>query len=40
MGQQHRIRSGHLLLALLTEPGLAQLAQRASRHFANSRSTA
>jgi type VI secretion system protein VasG len=29
-----RIRSGHLLLALLTEPGLAQLAQRASRHFA------
>jgi type VI secretion system protein VasG len=29
-----RIRSGHLLLALLTEPSLAQLAQRASRHFA------
>ena len=28
------IRSGHLLLALLTEPGLAQLAQRASRLFA------
>jgi type VI secretion system protein VasG len=33
-GQPQRIRSGHLLLALLTEPGLAQLAQRASRHFA------
>jgi type VI secretion system protein VasG len=32
-GQQLRIRSGHLLLALLTEPGLAQLAQRASPHF-------
>jgi type VI secretion system protein VasG len=32
--QPQRIRSGHLLLALLTEPGLAQLAQRASRHFA------
>jgi type VI secretion system protein VasG len=32
-GQQNRIRSGHLLLALLTEAGLAQLAQRASRHF-------
>ena len=32
-GQGNRIRSGHLLLALLTEPGLAQLAQRASRHF-------
>jgi type VI secretion system protein VasG len=32
-GQQQRIRSGHLLLALLTEPGLAQLAQRASRCF-------
>jgi type VI secretion system protein VasG len=31
--QPQRIRSGHLLLALLTEPGLAQLAQRASRHF-------
>jgi type VI secretion system protein VasG len=29
-----RIRSGHLLLALLTDPSLAQLAQRASRHFA------
>ena len=28
------IRSGHLLLALLTEPGLAQLAQRASNLFA------
>jgi type VI secretion system protein VasG len=33
-GQTQRIRSGHLLLALLTEPGLAQLAQRASRQFA------
>jgi type VI secretion system protein VasG len=33
-GQPQRIRSGHLLLALLTEPSLAQLAQRASRHFA------
>jgi type VI secretion system protein VasG len=32
-GQAQRIRSGHLLLALLTEPGLAQLAQRASRCF-------
>jgi type VI secretion system protein VasG len=32
--QQQRIRSGHLLLALLTEPGLAQLAQRASSRFA------
>jgi len=32
-GQPQRIRSGHLLLALLSEPGLAQLAQRASRHF-------
>jgi type VI secretion system protein VasG len=32
--QAQRIRSGHLLLALLTEPALAQLAQRASRHFA------
>jgi type VI secretion system protein VasG len=32
--QPQHIRSGHLLLALLTEPGLAQLAQRASRHFA------
>jgi type VI secretion system protein VasG len=29
------IRSGHLLLALLTEPGLAQLAQRASTLFAD-----
>jgi type VI secretion system protein VasG len=28
------IRSGHLLLALLTEPSLAQLAQRSSRLFA------
>jgi type VI secretion system protein VasG len=34
-GQPQHIRSGHLLLALLTEPGLAQLAQRASRHFAS-----
>jgi len=33
-GGQQRIRSGHLLLALLTEPGLAQLAQRASNQFA------
>jgi len=33
-GQRQRIRSGHLLLALLTEPSLAQLAQRASRQFA------
>ncbi|WP_322403373.1 type VI secretion system ATPase TssH [Massilia luteola] len=33
-GRTQRIRSGHLLLALLTEPGLAQLAQRASRQFA------
>jgi len=32
-GQEQRIRSGHLLLALLTEPGLAQLAQRASSCF-------
>src|SRR5438094_5662978 len=32
-GQAQRIRSGHLLLALLTEPGLAQLAQRASSCF-------
>jgi len=29
-----RIRSGHLLLALLTEPGLNQLALRASKQFA------
>ncbi len=29
-----RIRSGHLLLALLSEPGLAQLAQRVSPLFA------
>ena len=33
-GQPARIRSGHLLLALLTEPSLAQLAQRASPLFA------
>ncbi|MBA5639488.1 type VI secretion system ATPase TssH [Duganella sp. LX20W] len=32
--QPHAIRSGHLLLALLTEPELAQLAARASRQFA------
>ncbi|CAH0279288.1 Chaperone protein ClpB [Massilia sp. Bi118] len=32
-GQEQRIRSGHLLLALLAEPGLAQLAQRASSCF-------
>ncbi|QJE02853.1 type VI secretion system ATPase TssH [Massilia forsythiae] len=32
--EAQQIRSGHLLLALLTEPGLAQLAQRASRRFA------
>jgi type VI secretion system protein VasG len=32
-GQPQRIRTGHLLLALLTEPGLAQLAQRASTQF-------
>ncbi len=31
--QPHAIRSGHLLLALLTEPELAQLASRASRLF-------
>ncbi|WP_295994300.1 AAA family ATPase [Rugamonas sp.] len=31
--QPDRIRSGHLLLALLTEPALAQLAQRGSRLF-------
>ena len=29
-----RIRSGHLLLALLTEPGLSQLAMRGSKQFA------
>ena len=33
-GQPNRIRSSHLLLALLTEPLLAQLAQRASALFA------
>jgi type VI secretion system protein VasG len=32
-GQEQKIRSGHLLLALLSEPGLAQLAQRASSCF-------
>ncbi|WP_020655550.1 type VI secretion system ATPase TssH [Massilia niastensis] len=32
-GQPNRIRGAHLLLALLTEPSLAQLAQRASRLF-------
>jgi type VI secretion system protein VasG len=33
-GQPNQIRSGHLLLALLTEPDLAQLSQRASKLFA------
>jgi type VI secretion system protein VasG len=33
-GQPNQIRSGHMLLALLTEPDLAQLAQRASKLFA------
>lgn len=33
-GQPNRIRSSHLLLAVLTEPSLAQLAQRASPLFA------
>jgi type VI secretion system protein VasG len=33
-GGPNTIRSGHLLLALLTEPSLAQLAQRGSRLFA------
>ncbi len=33
-GQQARIRSGHLLQALLTEPELAQLAYRGSKLFA------
>jgi type VI secretion system protein VasG len=32
-GHPHQIRSGHLLLALLTEPELVQLAQRSSRLF-------
>lgn len=32
--QTTRIRSGHLLLALLTEPGLSQLAYRGSAQFA------
>jgi len=32
-GRPQQIRSGHLLLALLAEPGLAQLAQRASQCF-------
>src|SRR5690606_14883059 len=31
--QTTRIRSGHLLMALLTEPGLAQLAYRGSAQF-------
>jgi type VI secretion system protein VasG len=31
----YQIRSGHLLLALLAEPSLAQLAQRGSRRFAD-----
>src|SRR5690606_11723618 len=35
--QTTRIRSGHLLLALLTEPGLAQLATRGSAGFAKIR---
>lgn len=35
--QTTRIRSGHLLLALLTEPGLAQLATRGSARFAKIR---
>jgi type VI secretion system protein VasG len=34
IGQPNQIRSGHLLLALLTEPDLAQLSQRASKLFA------
>jgi len=34
LGGPNRIRSAHLLLALLTEPALAQLAQRASPLFA------
>lgn len=34
-GQPNMIRSGHLLLALLTEPGLAQLARRGSPLFAD-----
>ena len=33
-GGPHQIRSGHLLLALLTAPDLAQLAQRGSKLFA------
>ncbi|GAB3435505.1 type VI secretion system ATPase TssH [Massilia solisilvae] len=33
-GVPNQIRSGHLLLALLTEPDLAQLAQRSSKNFA------
>ena len=33
-GQPNQIRSGHLLLALLTEPELSQLAHRGSRLFA------
>ncbi len=32
-GQQNQIRSGHMLLALLTEPSLSQLAMRASPLF-------
>ena len=35
--QRSRIRSAHLLLALLTEPGLAQLAHRDSKLFARMR---
>ena len=33
-GQPHQIRSGHMLLALLTEPALSQLAHRGSKLFA------
>jgi type VI secretion system protein VasG len=33
-GQPNQIRSGHMLLALLTEPALSQLAQRGSTLFA------
>jgi type VI secretion system protein VasG len=34
---QARIRSGHLLVSLLTEPGLSQLALRSSKQFAKFR---
>jgi type VI secretion system protein VasG len=33
-GMPNQIRSGHLLLALLTDPALSQMAQRSSRLFA------